>query len=145
MAKIIHLNKKRAKQSVTFLRQQLDNRKEMKAAMADSNIEDVMIEHHQDILQNIEFAIISCCKQNTEIDDVVVADALKAAILAQEPIHQLSIQLLEALQHIRDVRTDVPDSLWSNGLSTVLKSVKRHSSLQPGSKKYIKFVSQFII
>ena len=77
--------------------------------------------------------------------DSIVADALKAAICSQEPDHQSSTQLVEALQEARDIRSDILDTLWCNGLRTVLKSVNRHSTLQPGVKKYIKFVSPFIV
>ena len=143
MAKIIKLNK-RAKQRAAFLRQQMGHKKEMKAAMCDSYTEDMMMEHHQDVLQNIEFALISCCRDNSEIDDMIIADALKAAILSQEPVHQLSTKLLNALQDIRDVRSDVLDNIWRDGFRVVLNSVKRHSNLRPGDKKYINFVSQFI-
>jgi hypothetical protein len=145
VAKIIRLNKKRAKQRAEFLRRQMDNKKQMRVAMGDSATEDMMIEHHQDILQNIEFALISCCRDNDKIDDRIIADALKAAICSQEPTSQLSTELLKALEGVREVRNDASDELWRNGLSTVLKSVDRHSNLQPSVKKYIKFVSPFIV
>jgi hypothetical protein len=145
VAKIIHLNKKRAKQRAEFLRQQMDNKKQMRVAMGDSTTEDMMIEHHQDLLQNIEFALISCCRDNDEIDDRIVTDALKAAICSQEPASQLSTELLKALEGVRDVRSDASDELWCDALRTVLRSVDRHSDLKPGVKKYIKFVSPFIV
>ena len=54
MTKIIRLNKKRAQQRGAFLRCEMDRKKQMKLAMGDSTTEDMMIEHHQDVLQNIK-------------------------------------------------------------------------------------------
>ena len=39
-----------------------------------------MIKNHQDILQNIEFILVSRYRDDRHIDDRIVADALKAAI-----------------------------------------------------------------
>ncbi|GAG34969.1 unnamed protein product, partial [marine sediment metagenome] len=39
---------------------------------------------------------------------------------------------------------DIPDDIWRDGLRTVLESVHRHSSLKPGSRDYLDFVSDYV-
>lgn len=144
MAKIIRPGKKRALERAAFLSQKLNSKKEMKSALAGNDYEDRMIEHHVDVLQNIEFVIVSYWRDNRGVDDMVVADALKAAILSQEPEQRLSIQLLENLREARNLRNDITDSLWRDGMRTVLKSVHRHSNLRRGSREYLSFACVFL-
>lgn len=104
-----------------------------------------MARDHQDILQNIEFALVSGYRENHSIDDCIVANALEAAILGNEPEDSRAISLNEALEDIRQLRSDVSDDIWTDGLRTILQSVHRHSSLKPGCRWYLDFASKFIL
>jgi len=104
-----------------------------------------MARDHLDILQNIEFALVSRYRNDRSIDDRIVADALRAAILGTAPEDIRAQSLNEGLEDIREIRSDVSDDIWRDGLRTVLQSVHRHSSLIPGSRGYLDFVSDYIL
>jgi len=103
-----------------------------------------MTRDHQDILQNIEFIFISRYREDRRIDDRIVADALKAAIHDDTAEDALAESLNQDLGEIRQLRSDVSDDIWRDGLRTVLQSVHRHSYLRPGEREYLDFVCQFI-
>jgi hypothetical protein len=99
---------------------------------------------HLDVLQNIEFFLIKRYQEDGTIDDRLVAEVLKAAINNNAPQDEQAASIKESLQGIREIRSDVSDDIWRDGLRTVLQSVHRHSSLKPGSRGYLNFVSDFI-
>ena len=103
-----------------------------------------MTRDHVDILQNIEFTLISDYREDRSIDDRIIANTLKAAIRGEEPEESRSQKLNDSLEGMREFRSDVPDDLWRDGFRTVLQSVHRHSNLRPGERNYIYFVSDFI-
>ncbi len=102
-----------------------------------------MARDHLDVLQNIEFVLVSGHRSDRSIDDRIVADVLIAAILDAEPEDSRARSLNESLESIRVLRSDIPDDIWRDGLRTVLESVHRHSSLKPGARGYLDFVSGF--
>ena len=103
-----------------------------------------MAGEHEDVLQNIESAILQCHKQDRRIDDRIVHEALRAAVNGEEPDDPLAASLLEALERIRDVREDVDDDVWRKALRVVDDSVRRHSQLAPGQTSYLSFIAQFV-
>jgi hypothetical protein len=103
-----------------------------------------MSRDHLDALQNIEFALITCYRDDHSIDDRFVADALQAAINDTVPEDPRAKTLNEAIENIRLLRSDVPDDVWRDGLRTVLQSVHRHSDRRPGATDYVDFVSDFV-
>ena len=116
----------------------------VKALAAPHKISKRMTRDHVDTLQNIEFALVTCHRENEDIDDRVCAEALVAAIrgeVAENPSAQL---LAQDLQSIRETRPPVGDDVWRDGLRVVLASVRLHSTLKSGMTGYLDFVSQFI-
>jgi hypothetical protein len=105
---------------------------------------DVMTENHVDVLQNIEFVLISSYRNNKDIDDKVVAAALKAAIQCSESDDELSNSLVKAIAQTRSMRKDVSNEIWTNGLKVVLESVYNHSEAQKGDTDYLDFASGFM-
>lgn len=103
-----------------------------------------MTRNHQDILQNIEFILVTGYRDNPRIDDRIVADALKAAIRGDTAEDALAESLNEGLEEMHMFRSDVSDDVWRDGLRTVLQSVHRHSDLMPGRREYLDFVCDFI-
>lgn len=144
MSKLKRLKKKRDLRKKANIREMVMKR-QMKSTLGTDKMADEMIRDHQGVLQNIEFAIVSCRRNNNKIDDSVIAGTLKAAIHSEEPTGELSAELKRDLDDIRQTRSDIADDLWRNGLRTILQSVHLHSNLRPGSRGYIDFVSQFII
>ncbi len=122
----------------------MEEKKRRRQALGSSSTGDYMMEHHTDLLQNIEFAIIDIYRDNKDIDDRIIAKALQSVVLDEQPQNDLVASLLEALAQIREVREDVCDDLWRDGLRTVLQSVERHSNLKPGKRYYIEFVLPYI-
>jgi hypothetical protein len=104
-----------------------------------------MTNDHEDVLQNIEFILVSGYRQDRTIDDRIVAEALKAAIQGATPADARSQSLTDGLEEMRQFRSDVSPETWRDGLRTVLQSVQRHSSLCPGSRGYLDFACQFIV
>jgi len=104
-----------------------------------------MTRNYLDVLQNIEFILLSEYENDVSIDDRIVAEALRAAVLNAEPDDDIVQFLKERLEEIRRVRSDVSDDIWRDGLRTVLQSVLRHSNLKPGTTWYLDFVSDMVL
>ena len=107
-----------------------------------------MTRDHLDVLQNIEFSIISTCRSHGNIDDRIIASALKTAIAGSEPVGELSAILINDLVQIRQMRDDegaVTDSIWTDGLKVVLQSVHNHSDAQPGDRDYLAFIQDYVV
>ncbi len=131
--------KKRSNIRITALR------REQNETLGRRSLFDKMVHNHQDILQNIEFMIISEYRQDGGIDDRIVAEALKAFILNTEPQDKSVDRLKQILGSARRLRDDVSNDLWRDGLRIVLRSVHDHSDLEPGSTHYLDFINEFII
>ena len=108
------------------------------------NIFKQMTQHHVDVLQNIEFSIISTYRSHAAIDDGVIASALKTIIAAGEPDGKLAAMLIDDLDEVRQTRADVPDDIWIKGLKVVLESVHTHSDTRPGDRDYLTFIGIFV-
>lgn len=119
-------------------------RKSLKETLKESKLMKRMTRDHVDILQNIEFILVTSHRENGSIDDRIIADVLKAAIDNDVPKSERAISIKENLQDMYEFRGDVSDDIWQAGLRTVLQSVRRHSDLRPGSTDYLDFVSEFI-
>ena len=105
-----------------------------------------MSRDHLDVLQNIEFALIDLARAEEEIDDRAIDEALRLAIRGGEPDEDTDgfvVELLEGLDEMREFRGGVPDGIWQAGLKTVRDSVRNHSSLCAGEKRYIRFVEPY--
>jgi hypothetical protein len=106
-----------------------------------------MTRDHVDVLQNIEFTLVSCSRRDRSIDDRMVAAALEAALRPSDADVDMAPQvemMCELLQGMRETREDVSDEIWRAGLRTVRDSVHRHSGLRPGEKAYLQFVSPYV-
>lgn len=144
MSKVKRLKRKRALQKKSNI-QQMALKKELRATLGPRTLLKRMTRDHQDVLQNIEFILVSCYREDRSIDDRIVAEALKAAIRGDVP-EDARVQLLnEGLEDIRELRSDVSNDIWLDGLRTVLQSVHRHSNLRLGERAYLDFVSDFIL
>ena len=104
-----------------------------------------MTRDHLDVLQNIEFSIVSTCCDRSDIDDRIIASALKTAIVGGEPADALSAMLISNLTNTRRKRADVSDTIWANGLKVVLQSVHTHSDAWPGDREYLKFIQNYVV
>ena len=125
-------------------RSYLAGRKSLKETLEESKLMKRMTRDHLDVLQNIEFILVTRHRENSSIDDRIIADALKSAIENDVPKDERAISIKENLQDMFEFRGDVSDDIWRAGLRTVLQSVRRHSDLRPGSTDYLDFVSEFI-
>ncbi len=142
MSKVKRLKRKRALQKKSNIRQMALQQK-FGATLKPRKSMKHMARDHLDVLQNIEFFLVSGYRSDRSIDDRIVADALIAAILDAEPEDTRAQSLNDGLESIREIRSDVSDDVWQDGLRTVLQSVHRHSSLIPGCRWYLDFVSDF--
>lgn len=120
-------------------------RKSLKETLEENKLMKRMTKDHVDVLQNIEFILVTSHRENSSIDDRIIADALKATIDNDVPQDERAISIKENLQDMYEFRGDVSDDIWHAGLRTVLQSVQRHSDLRPGSTEYLNFVSEFIL
>ena len=143
MSKVKRLRRKRALQKKDNIRQ-MPSQKKFGTALKPRKSMKRMARDHLDVLQNIEFVLVSGYRSDRSIDDRIVADVLIAAILDAEPEDTRARSLNESMESIRVLRSDIPDDIWRDGLRTVLESVHRHSSLKPGSRGYLDFVSDYV-
>jgi len=144
MSSLKRLKRKRAARKQVNIRQ-MALQSELRETLGPRKLLKRMTRDHQDLLQNIEFALVSRYRDNGTIDDRIVADALRAVIQGTIPADARAQSLTEGLEEIREFRSDVSDEIWRDGLRTVLQSVHTHSSLRPGSRGYLDFVSDFIV
>jgi hypothetical protein len=114
------------------------------ALKANHGLERRMSRDHLDVLQNIEFALVTANRDTDDMDDQVVRAVLVAAIRGSEPADARVKWALDFLQSIREQRSNVSDELWSDGLRVVLTSVLRHSECRAGDMAYLNFASRFI-
>ena len=140
MSKVKRMKRKRATQKKANIRQM-----SLKMEMGSAKLSKRMSRGHVDVLQNIEFALLSGHREDPTIDDRIVADVLKAAISGDVSEDARVQSLSEGLEEVRQLRSDVSDDVWLDGLRTVLQSIHRHSNLRPGSRAYLDFISAFII
>ena len=144
MSKLKRMRRKRVAQKHTNIRL-MSLHSGMKESTGSGKLLKRMTRDHHDLLQNIEFIFISQYRDNRRTDDRIVADALKAAISGDMAEDALAESLNKDLEEIRRLRSDISDDIWRDGLRTVLQSVQRHSSLRPGEREYLDFVSDFIL
>jgi hypothetical protein len=99
---------------------------------------------HEDVLQNIEAVLVASWRENSGVDDRSCHAAIES-VLAGVPVKDSASFILEdALTNIRQVRADVPDSVWNDALRVVAQSIRRHSTRQPGETRYLSFVAPFV-
>jgi hypothetical protein len=103
-----------------------------------------MASENLDVLQNIEFALVTTHREYPAVDDSAVAEALRCAIRGKEPSEETAELLLSRLGATRQIRPDISDSVWQEGLQVILGSVKRRSKLRPGETSYLDFVADYI-
>ncbi len=127
-----------------FLTEQIIQRKLRSGGSRMDEMEDRIIAEHQDLLQNIEFALVTRYREDPRIDDMTLAEALTAAILEREPTSELIQSVVEALGAIREFRPEIPDLTWKESWQTVLRSVYRHSKCRRGQRDYIDFIEPFL-
>ena len=105
-----------------------------------------MSAEYPDVLQNIEFALVTNWRENGQVDDAAVAEALRAALRGEPAAGDPRVEaMVEDLASMREGRSDVPDHTWRDALLTVLQSVRRHSCCRPGERKYLRFTDRFIL
>lgn len=144
MSKVKRMKRKRALQKKANIRL-MALQSERRATLGPRKLMKHMVHSHLDVLQNIEFVLVSRYREDESIDDRNVADALKAAIFDTVPDDAQAQSLHEGLAGIREIRSDISDDIWQDGLRTILQSVHRHSSVKPGSRDYLDFVSDFVV
>lgn len=143
MSKLKRIRRKRAAQKKANI-QLMSLHGELHETQATGKLLKRMTRDHVDVLQNIEFTLISTYEKDGSIDDRIIAEVLTAAIRGEIPDGVRAQSLHEDLMEMREIRADVPDKIWRDGLRTVLQSVQRHSNLRPGEREYLDFVSDFI-
>ena len=104
----------------------------------------VMSRDHEDVLQNIEFALVTQFREDRGIDDRHVDEALTVAIDNGTPSDRRVEDLVSAIDQIRSLREDVSDEVWRTALLTVRDSVRRHSDRKPRETSYLDFVSPYV-
>lgn len=99
-----------------------------------------------DLLQNIEFALADCYREDQVgmIDDVAVMKTLRQSLLSMVPDDPTGALLAEALGAVREFRAGVPDEVWNDAVRVVMASVHNHSSLAPGDTAYLDFMEPFV-
>lgn len=107
-----------------------------------------MSRDHLDVLENIEFALVRTAQRFPAIDDSVLDEALRFALADRAPDDDSEDEVknvYRVLLAVRRERKDVSHGVWNSGLKTVRDSVRRHSSLTPGDRAYIRFVEPYVM
>lgn len=101
---------------------------------------------HVDLLQNIEAAILDCYRRDLDnaIDDASVLKALRQFLLGRKLDDSPQGLLVEALNAVREFRSEVPDELFRDAVRVVMASVETHSTLSRGETSYLEFIQGFL-
>ena len=109
------------------------------------NVDKQVRERHEDVLQNIEFALVSAWRENRAVDDRAVSHALRASMSRDAPDDPVAAEIFDRLAAMRSFREDVSDEVWMAALRRIDASVRLHSSRDPGDRSYLRFADQFIV
>lgn len=101
--------------------------------------------NHQDVLQNIEFALVTVWREDRTVDDRTVAQALRASMTGTEPDDPIAAEIFERVAAMRSFREDVSDDVWMAALRRIDESIRLHSTRNPGDRSYLRFADQFIV
>ncbi|MBN1973960.1 MAG: hypothetical protein JW787_10005 [Sedimentisphaerales bacterium] len=104
----------------------------------------LMTQHYVDVLQNIEFCIVTAWRDDRDIDDRDTAAALNTIIRGDQTENSRVKSLISSLENARMLRPDVSDEIWLKGLKVVLESVHTHSDAKEGDTDYLEFASAFM-
>lgn len=111
---------------------------------AHGNLERRMTRDYADVLQNVEFGLVTAFRESNEVDDRIVDMALRAAIGQKEPDDPHARRVIEHLSGLRLLRGDISDEEWRDALRVVFASVRRHSQCRAGDTAYLDFVSPYL-
>lgn len=103
-----------------------------------------MTRKYSDVLQNIEMTLHQARRKNPSIDDRIAFDALRCTHNSEVPDDICTIDLVEALIDVEELRSDIPEPIWQECLRVVMESVKNHSKLKPGETGYLDFIKTFL-
>ena len=103
-----------------------------------------MAREHEDVLQNIEFALVDGRRDDPGVDDRDALAALIACRLGTEAEEPRVGELVDRLTAIRELREDVSADVWAEALRVIEDSVRRHSNLRPGEISYFDFAARYI-
>ena len=103
-----------------------------------------MSRDHQDVLQNVEFALVSTWRHRDDVDDRACHAAIQSMLTRGKPPGEAPAALVAQLRKIRDMRSDVPERIWKDALRVVAGSIRNHSHRRPGEINYLVFADQFI-
>lgn len=115
------------------------------ASPASDRVRERIVEHHLDVLQNIEFVLVDAYRSWQDIDDAEVYQAIRSELLKAEPSSPVSAELAGRLRVMRGTRSDVADDIWEDALRVVLSSVETHSTRSPEECSYLNFIDDFIV
>ncbi|MBN1556193.1 MAG: hypothetical protein JXA11_15740 [Phycisphaerae bacterium] len=105
-----------------------------------------MSRDHLDVLQNIEFALNSARREqfDVDVDDHACHAAIEAALTNTEPPYEAAAVVGQYLSDIRDIRLEIPEDIWKEGLRVVARSIRNHSQRRPGEVSYLDFAGDFL-
>lgn len=99
-------------------------------------------ENHPLILREIETSIVSCHRE-LEIDDSVVANAMRASIRAISASSDKSQALVDYLERARkNCGCDV--DTWQTGLRVLYLSLTNVSRCRPNDLRYLEYAEKFL-
>ena len=100
-----------------------------------------------DGLQHVEFAFAAIARKDPKLDDASILEAVEMYLKGTDPSESTSPKVAEVWALIgatRETRTNVPDREWGASLRAVAQSARSHSTLAPGERSYIAFISRYL-
>ena len=70
--------------------------------------------------------------------------ALRAYLTKSPPDGEPVATVYQTLDDFRQMRDDISDEVWNDGIRVVMDSLRNHSTFLPGEKSYLRFVSEFV-
>jgi len=71
---------------------------------------------HMDLLQNIEFTLVTAYRNDNTIDDAVIRNALRELVYNKTCEDPRSELIVSQLHEIKNVRSDISDKIWKQTL-----------------------------
>jgi len=99
---------------------------------------------HEDVLRDIETVLVRAARQFNDVDDAACHAAIESLLTDQPARDSLSAMLADGLRRVRRLHRDVTEEVWQDSLRVVARSIRNHSSREPGEVGYLAFVDLFI-
>ena len=103
---------------------------------------DRLTNSNPEMMMSLESLLIGESERNAEIDDAILAKALRMVVRSKEPTAATVQVVVESLQRWQSDQDDAEQTQLA--MRVIHESIETRSDCQPGTRSYIAYASRFI-